>query len=93
MANAIGRYVTLLVVDFLCSLVPKQGLLQLSHDERFEERGLYVAGIEYEIFIAELKRHAQARALITDADETVRDPGVAMFPRAIYTAKHIIPVN
>ena len=39
-----------------------------------------MVGIEYEILIAELKRHAQARAPITNADETVRDPWDTEWP-------------
>ena len=80
MTNAIGRYVALPVVDHMCSLVPRQALLQLAKEEPFQERGLCVVGGEYDILIAELKKHAQARAPITDPNEVTRDPWDTEWP-------------
>ena len=55
-------------------------LLQLAQEEPFQERGLYVIGVEYDILIEELKKHNQARAPVTNPDEVTRDPWDTEWP-------------
>ena len=80
LSNAIGRYVTLLVVDHMCSMIPKNELLRLAEEEPFQEKGLYVVGVEYDILVEELKKHNQARMPITNPDEVIRDPWDTEWP-------------